>query len=267
MSQSFNSQTSFEGRTAIVTGAASGIGRAIASAFLASGARVYLLDLNHERVTHAAKELASTVGAGERAQSVVCDVTDQKATEQCFAQIAAQGRIDILVNSAGVSHIGRLDNTTEEDFDRLFRVNVKGVFHAMQAAIGPMQSAGGGVIVNLASIAATAGLSDRFAYSMTKGAVLAMTLSVARDYLAQGIRCNCISPARIHTPFVDDFIQKNYPGKEAEMFQKLSQAQPIGRMGTPEEVAALALFLCSEQASFLTGADLPLDGGFFNLRG
>lgn len=265
MIQSFNSQVGLEGRTAIVTGAASGIGRAIASVFLASGARVYLLDVNHERVTLAARQLTSTVG--EHAQPIVCDVTDLKATEQCFAQMAAQGRIDILVNSAGVSHIGRLDNTTEEDFDRLFRVNVKGVFHAMQAAIGPMQSAGGGVIVNLASIAATAGLSDRFAYSMTKGAVLAMTLSVARDYLAHGIRCNCISPARIHTPFVDDFVQKNYPGREAEMFQKLSQAQPIGRMGTPEEVAALALFLCSDQASFLTGADIPLDGGFFNLRG
>lgn len=260
-----NQSLDFGGRTAVVTGAASGIGRAIARAFLDAGARVYLLDLNYGRVRQAVAELAAE--ASQRAQAVACDVTDQKATRQCLQKIADEHRIDILVNSAGVSHIGRLDSTTEEDFDRLFRVNVKGVYHAMQAVIGPMQSAGGGVILNLASIAATAGLADRFAYSMTKGAVLAMTLSVAKDYLADKIRCNCISPARIHTPFVDDFIQKNYPGKEAEVFEKLSQSQPIGRMGTPEEVAALALFLCSDQASFLTGADIPLDGGFFHLRG
>jgi NAD(P)-dependent dehydrogenase (short-subunit alcohol dehydrogenase family) len=250
-----------DGKTAIVTGAGSGIGRAIARRFAAAGAKVYLLDIRREQ----AEETAQLIAA--RAVPVACDVTDAEATRSAFAAIAADGSIDVLVNSAGVSNIGRLENTTEKDFDRLFKVNVKGVFLCMQAAVGHMKSAGGGVILNLASIAATAGLSDRFAYSMSKGAVLSMTLSVAKDYLADNIRCNAISPARIHTPFVDAFLKEHYPGHEDEMFQKLSESAPIGRMGQPDEVASLALFLCSDEASFITGADIPLDGGFFNLRG
>lgn len=254
-----------DGKTAIVTGAGSGIGRAIALTFAANGAHVYAVDLQADRAGETA-QLAAKSGAGV-VTPVVCDVTDSAMTTQQFNQIAATGPIDILVNSAGISHIGRLENTTEEDFERLFRVNVKGIFLCMQAAIGHMKQAGGGVIMNMASIAATAGLSDRFAYSMTKGAVLSMTLSVAKDYMAHGIRCNCISPARIHTPFVDAFLHQHYPGNEDEMFAKLSKAQPIGRMGSPEEVASLALFLCSDRAAFMTGADIPLDGGFCNLRG
>jgi 2-keto-3-deoxy-L-fuconate dehydrogenase len=137
----------------------------------------------------------------------------------------------------------------------------------MQACVGHMKAKGGGVILNLASIAGSAGLADRFAYSTSKGAVIAMTYSVARDYLSANIRCNCISPARVHTPFVDNYLRKTYPGREQEMFEKLSQAQPIGRMAEPEEVASLALFLCSDEASFITGVDYALDGGFFNLHG
>ena len=171
------------------------------------------------------------------------------------------------MNNAGVSHIGTVETTSEADFDRLFRINVKGVYNCTYSAIGHMKSHGGGVILNMASIAATAALADRFAYSMTKGAVVAMTYSVAKDYLAHKIRCNCISPARVHTPFVDGYLRRNYPGREQEMFQKLSASQPIGRMGEPEEVAALALFLCSDEAGFITGTDYPIDGGFFNLRG
>lgn len=254
-----------EGKAAIVTGAGSGIGRAIAATFAASGATVYLIDIRQEHVEETADKIAKAGGA--KAIPVVCDVTDGAMTRQKFAEIAALRRIDILVNSAGIAHIGRLETTSEEDFDRLFRVNVKGTYLCMQAVIGAMTQAGGGVILNLASIAATAGISDRFAYSMSKGAVLAMTLSVAKDYIAQGIRCNAISPARIHTPFVDASLRENYTGQEEVMFAKLSQSQPIGRMGSPEEVASLALFLCSDQASFITGADIPLDGGFFNLRG
>jgi len=254
-----------DGKTAVVTGAGSGIGRAIARRFAAGGARLYLVDIQREHAEETARMVAADSGA--EAAVVPCDVTDGEATRREFGRIAADGRIDILVNSAGISHIGRLETTTEKDFDRLFKVNVKGVFLCMQAVIGPMKRDGGGVILNLASIAATAGLSDRFAYSMTKGAVFSMTLSVAKDYLADKIRCNAISPARIHTPFVDAYLKEHYPGREDEMFRKLSQSQPAGRMGEPEEVASLALFLCSDAASFITGADIPLDGGFFNLRG
>jgi 2-keto-3-deoxy-L-fuconate dehydrogenase len=248
-----------EGRRAVVTGAASGIGKAIAATLAEAGAKVIVLDLDAERAAEAAREMgADAVGIG-------CDVSDEKSVATAFAAIAESGPCEILVNSAGVAHVGTIESTSAEDFDRLFKVNVRGTYLCMQAAVAQMKPQGG-VIVNLASIAATSGLPDRFAYSMTKGAVLSMTLSVARDYLESKIRCNCISPARVHTPFVDGFIAKNYPGKEAEMFEKLSRSQPIGRMGTPQDVALLALYLCSDAASFVTGVDYPLDGGFFNLR-
>jgi len=249
-----------DGKRAVVTGGASGIGRAIAEVFAEAGAQVAVVDLNGA----SAKAAAEALGGG--ASGWECNVGEKASVEAAFAGIGEAGAVDILVNSAGVAHVGTLLSTSEEDFDRLYRVNVKGTYLAMQAALPAMQKAGGGAILNMASIAATAGLPDRFAYSMTKGAVLAMTLSVARDYIADGIRCNCISPARVHTPFVDGFVARTYPGKEAEAMARLSAAQPIGRMGKPEEVALLALYLCSDAASFVTGVDYPLDGGFFNLR-
>jgi NAD(P)-dependent dehydrogenase (short-subunit alcohol dehydrogenase family) len=193
----------------------------------------------------------------------VCDVTVQEKVQEVFNEI---GTVDILVNSAGISHVGNIEHTTEDDFDRLFNVNVKGVFNCLRSAVSIMKKNKSGVILNLASIANNIGLADRFAYSMSKGAVYAMTLSVARDYIHEGIRCNCISPARVHTPFVDDFIKKNYPGKENEMFEKLSKSQPIGRMARPEEIANLVLFLCSDEASFITGCDYPIDGGSIKLN-
>jgi len=224
---------------------------------------VWLVDIDEERAKSTAREI---VNVGGRAAAHVCDVTQQRSVRDLFRRLASENPLHILVNSAGVSHIGKLESTSEAEFDRIFQVNVKGTYNCMHAVIDAMKTSGG-VILNMASIAATAGLADRFAYSMSKGAVLSMTLSVARDYLAHNIRCNCISPARVHTSFVDGYLKKNYPGLEQEMFRALSQTQPIGRMGKPEEVAALALFLCSDEAAFITGTDYPIDGGFFNLHG
>jgi 2-keto-3-deoxy-L-fuconate dehydrogenase len=252
-----------DGKIAVVSGGASGIGRAICETFAARGASVHILDLNANQSEAVA---AGICNLGGRAMVHVCDVTRTGPIERVFRHAIPEASIDILVNSAGVPHIGKLEDTTEEDLDRIFEVNVKGTYNCMRACIGSMKTQGGGVILNIASIASSCGIPDRFAYSMSKGAVLAMTYSVARDYLDFNIRCNCISPARIHTPFVDGFVQKNYPGREQEVLAQLSRAQPIGRMGEPWEVAALALFLCSKEASFITGADYPLDGGFLNLR-
>jgi len=246
----------------LVTGAASGIGLAIAELFAAHEASVFVLDLDAQKASEAAQSIADKTGAD--AIGIGCDVSQPESVTAAFMQ--AGSGLDILVNCAGIAHVGNLASTTPADMDRLYAVNVRGTYLCMQAALKPMLAAKSGVILNMASIAATAGLSDRFAYSMTKGAVLSMTLSVAKDYISQGIRCNCISPARVHTPFVDGFLAKNYPGQEAEKMKALAQSQPIGRMGTPAEIAILALYLCSDEASFLTGVDYPIDGGFFNLR-
>jgi len=232
--------------------------------FASHGARINIVDLDLAAAERVAFEIS---GAGAVARAFQCDVSNQAQVNNVFQHMTEAGPIHILVNNAGISHIGNLEHTTENDFDKVFSVNVKGFYNCMIALVDHMKNAGGGTILNLASVAAWAGLADRFAYSMSKGAVVAMTYSVARDYLPHKIRCNCISPARVHTPFVDGFLQKNYPGREAEMFQKLSAAQPIGRMAEPDEVATLALFLCSDEAAFITGTDYPIDGGFLNLHG
>jgi NAD(P)-dependent dehydrogenase (short-subunit alcohol dehydrogenase family) len=248
----------------VITGAGSGIGRAIAMKFACSGALVRILDLNPGDAARVAEEIEQD---GGKASVHVCDVTDQAAVIRTFEEITNQGSVDILVNNAGVSHIGSVESTSEAEFDRVLKVNVKGYYNCIHAAIGHMKSTGGGVVLNMASVAGSAGLADRFAYSTSKGAVIAMTYSVARDYVSQKIRCNSISPARVHTPFVDGYLEKNYPGREQEMYEKLAKTQPIGRMGEPGEVASLALFLCSDAAAFITGVDYTLDGGFMNLHG
>jgi len=247
------------GQVAIVTGGGSGIGEAIARLFAKQGAQVIVLDLDPK----AAEATCESIQAeGGHADSLTCDIANSDQVAEVFARIvAARQRIDILVNNAGIAHVGTIEQTTDADLDELYRVNVKGVFLCARAAVPIMRRQGGGVILNMASIASLVGLADRFAYSMSKGAVLTMTRSIAVDYMKDKIRCNCICPARVHTPFVDQYLAKHYAGREQEMFQKLSAYQPIGRMGTAEEVAVLALYLCSAEASFITGQAYPIDGG------
>jgi NAD(P)-dependent dehydrogenase (short-subunit alcohol dehydrogenase family) len=251
-----------KGKVAVVTGAGSGIGEAIATLFARQGAHVAVLDLDDSA---AARVVEKIRGADGHADAWSCDVSSASSVKSVFAEVVGRlQRLDILVNNAGIPGVGDILKTTEEDFDRVYRVNVKGVFLCAQAAVDVMLKQGSGVILNMASIASHVGLPDRFTYSMSKGAVLTMTLSIATDYVKRGIRCNCLAPARIHTPFVDGYLAKNYPGREKEMFEKLSQTQPIGRMGKPEEVAHLALYLCSDEASFVTGQSYPIDGGFLS---
>jgi 2-keto-3-deoxy-L-fuconate dehydrogenase len=247
----------------IITGGGSGIGKAIALNLAGQGAIVHILEMNLENGLETVAEIKKGGGNGNVYQ---CNVVSQEEVIKVINTIAENGGIDILINNAGIAHVGNIENTKEEDLDRLYQVNIKGVFNCVQASI-PYMKTTGGVIINVASIASSVGIFDRFAYSMTKGAVLTMTYSIAKDYVKYGIRCNCISPARIHTPFVDGFIAKNYPGQEEEVFEKLSKTQPIGRMGEPEEVANLVLYLCSNEASFITGSNYAFDGGFVTLNG
>ena len=250
-------------RVAIVTGGGSGIGRAIALEFAREGARVAVLEVQLPQGEAVVREIEE---AGGTAALFACDVTHQAEVVETFQAVQGRfGPLDILVNNAGISHVGTVESTTEQDLDRIYAVNVKGVYNCLRSAVASMKGRGG-VILNLASVASMVGVPDRFAYGMSKGAVLTMTYSVATDYVREGIRCNSIAPGRVHTPFVDGFIARNYPGREEEMFERLSQTQPIGRMGRPEEIAALALFLCSDEASFITGSNFPIDGGFVNLK-
>ena len=250
------------GKVAVVTGGGSGIGRAIASVLARQHAHLVVLDMDEAA---AVQTVALIEAAGGRAHPAVCDVTDASHVRTTFdAIVRSHTRVDILVNNAGIAHVGTIEHTAEHDFDRVYRVNVKGVFLCSQAALPIMVRQGAGVILNMASIVSMIGVPERFAYSMSKGAVLTMTKSIAVDYVKQNVRCNCICPARIHTPFVDGFVSRNYPGREAEVLQQLADYQPMGRMGTPEEVAYLALYLCSDEAAFVTGQAYPLDGGVLN---
>jgi len=250
----------FANKTVLITGGTRGIGKAIAKLFAKQGAVVHILEWNTDTANETADEIKKDNG---KAFVHKCNVADQKEVLAIFESI---GAINILVNNAGIAHIGKADNTKEEDFDKVISVNVKGVYNCINAAIPQLRRSNGGCIINMASIAAQVGIPDRFVYSTAKGAIMAMTLSVAKDYLNENIRCNSISPARVHTPFVDGFLKNNYPGKEAEMFEKLSKTQPIGRMGTPDEIAALALYLCSDEATFISGCDYLIDGGFVKLN-
>jgi NAD(P)-dependent dehydrogenase (short-subunit alcohol dehydrogenase family) len=247
-------------KTAVVTGGGSGIGKEVCIVLAKQGAKVYVVDLSEQSANDTVDIIKKE---GGEAISIVIDVANQKALMAAYNTIET---VHILVNCAGISHIGNATSTEEQDFEKIFNVNVKGVYNSLHAAIPIMQKTGGGAIVNISSIVAKVGVSDRFAYGMSKGAVHAMTLSVAKDYIKDNIRCNSISPGRVHTPFVDGFLKKNYPGKEAEMFDKLSKTQPIGRMGKPIEIAHQVLYLCSDEASFITGSDYAIDGGYVTLN-
>lgn len=251
-----------DNKTAVVTGGGSGIGRAISTVFAQQGANVYIVDVDEKGANETVEAITQNSGS---AAFKKCDISSKEHVDEVIAAIIAESGLDILVNNAGIAHIGNIEQVTPDALDRLINVNVKGMYHAIFAAI-PHLKQKGGVILNMASIASIVGLTDRFAYSMTKGAVNGITLSVARDYMANNVRCNSISPARVHTPFVDGFLAKNYPGREEEMFAKLQASQPIGRMGKPEEIAYLALYLCSEEAAFITGNDYAIDGGFVKLN-
>ncbi len=248
------------GKYAVVTGGGSGIGRATAARLAAEGAHVTIFEARPEAGDEAAAEIRAGGGVAE---VVACDVTKTDAMRAAFASLQ---RLDLLVNNAGISAVGNVLTTTADDLDKIYAVNVKGVYHGLHFGVPLLQRAGGGAIVNVASVVSKIALADRFAYGMSKGAVLTMTLSVARDFVDQRIRCNCVCPARVHTPFVDGFLAKNYPGQEKDMFAKLSAAQPIGRMGRPDEVAGLIAYLCSDEAAFITGSAYDIDGGVTLLR-
>ncbi|MDC0478805.1 MAG: SDR family oxidoreductase [Flavobacteriaceae bacterium TMED42] len=241
------------GKNAVVTGGSSGIGKAITETLKEQGAEVFVIDLN-ENPSH----------KKEGIHTITADITQWNELSTSLGSLPQT--IDILVNNAGIGFVGNIEQTEEEDFDRLYQVNVKGVFNCVKTIL-PRMKQQGGVIINMASIVSHIAVKDRLAYTTTKGAVWAMTNSIAKDYLEDGIRCNSVSPARVHTPFVDDYLEKNYPGREKEMYKKLSQTQPIGRMANPQEVADLVLYLCSNEASFITGTDFPIDGGFIKLNG
>ncbi|MCH2025089.1 MAG: SDR family oxidoreductase [Verrucomicrobiales bacterium] len=248
-----------EGKIAVITGGGSGIGEAISRRFASEGAQVIILDINDEQ----AKNVADSING----KCFQCDISDSGSVESVFKKIIDDGPCpDILVNNAGIAHIGNATNTDPDDFDRVMSVNVRGPYLCMRAMIPLMVGNGGGSILNLASVASNLGIPDRFAYSTSKGAVYTMTLSVARDFIEKGIRCNCLCPARVHTPFVDNYLKENYPGKEEEMFTQLEATQPIGRMAKPSEIAALATYICSEEASFVTGSAFDIDGGFTLLK-
>ena len=255
---------SLKGKSAVVTGAGSGIGQAIALALAKQGAFVDVLEIDGQAAGETVEQIRS---AGGQAEATQCDVADHGQVQDVFDALGqARGGLDCLVNNAGIAHVGNITDTSEADFDRVMSVNLKGVFNCLKGGVRQMLKSEGGSIVNIASTVATMAINDRLAYSTSKGGVLAMTYSVAKDHLHDNIRCNAIQPGRIHTPFVDGFIAENYPDNQKEMFRKLSDYQPVGRMGKPEEVAAMAVFLCSDEASFITGAPFPVDGGTLYVR-
>jgi NAD(P)-dependent dehydrogenase (short-subunit alcohol dehydrogenase family) len=250
-----------DGKSAIVTGGGSGIGREISLMFARQGALVAVADINDEGAAGVAEEINAAGGKGY-AQRL--DVSSTESAQAAVNEIVSRhGRLDILVNNAGIGFVGNVLETAPDDLDRLFAVNVKGVHNCTKAAVTQMigQDPKGGRIVNIGSVAGMVSVARRFAYCATKGAVLSMTQSVAMDFIDQGIRCNSISPGTIESPFVESYLQRFHAGEIEETRAQLHARQPIGRMGRPDEIAPLALYLVSDESGFVTGANYVIDGG------
>lgn len=251
-----------DGKTALITGAGSGIGREIAMLFAHRGAHVVIGDINLRGAEDVAGEIDAVGGA---ASAVHLDVTDIDSAKAAIESAASEaGRLDILINNAGIGLVGSLTETEPADLQRLIAVNITGVYHCALAAVNRMlgQENPGGRIVNIASVAGQIAVPRRFAYGMTKGAVISMTQSIAMDYVDRGIRCNCICPGTVETPFVEGYLQKYHAGEIEETRAQLHARQPIGRMGRPDDIAPLALYLVSDEAAFVTGAQMAIDGGW-----
>lgn len=249
-------------KIAFVTGAGSGIGEHIARLFSRQGAHVVLADIREDAAQRVAGEIQKAGGSAGVQQLDVGEESEVKAAIERVA--ATEGRLDILVNNAGISHVGTILETSLEEWERVMRVNARGVFLCAREGVRQMlaQSPGGGVIINMSSVAATIGIDRRLPYCSSKGAVLALTRSIAIDFATQGIRCNAICPGTVQTPFVDGYLARNFAGREDEVRQQLHARQPIGRMGRPDEIANAALYLASDEAAFVTGSALVIDGGW-----
>lgn len=244
------------GKIALVTGAASGIGEAMAKTLERAGAFVYICDLDEENGARIAEEIGA-----EKAKFLKLNVAEKTECERTAETVLDEkGRLDILINNAGIGHVGTILQTTEEDLDRLYSVNMRGVFSLTKVFLPSMIERGGGVIINTSSIGGVVAVSDRLAYCTTKFAVVGFTKCIALDHAKQGIRCNAICPGRVETPFVRKRISE-YPDPN-KAYAEMAATQAVGRMATPEEIAAAALYLASDEAAFVTGTAFEIDGGF-----
>ena len=241
-----------DGRRALVTGGASGIGEQTVRALVGAGASVVIADLDHE----AAGKLAAEIG--ESVSVVPIDIADAESVQEAFAGLDA---LDILVNNAGIGHVGGIEGTSLEDWRRLFRVNVDGVFLVTKQALPLLLASEYGSIVNMGSVAGLVAVKQRFAYCATKGAVVALTRQLAAEYAGR-LRVNCVCPGTVHTPFVEGYLEKFHKHEKDKVRAEVHARQPIGRMGKPEEIAHMVLYLCSDEAEFVTGSILAIDGGW-----
>ena len=249
-----------DGKVAVVTGGGSGIGAATCRAFVEQGARVVVADLSEAGGSQVARDLGDSKALFWRT-----DVTDLASVRAAVATgVEHFGRLDVLVNNAGIGLVGSVQETDASDWNKLIAVNMTGVFHGSRVAVDQMlhQTPPGGAIVNIASVAGMIGIARRFAYCATKGAVIAMTRQVAVDYVKAGIRCNAICPGTVYSPFVEGYVERFHSDTREETIKELHARQPIGRMGRPDEVADLVVYLASDEAAFMTGSAVVLDGGW-----